>query len=266
MAKKTVKGCPQGQISDGKGGCKPALPPKPNTTTTTKATETAEEKAERIAKQKEAAVAAEQKRVANMSRKEFNQEKKGIKRNVKVADLKAGKEGKGGKVATVVLGALSSAVGVAEGVKNLLKKEEKKKGGAIKTKMKNGGTMKTKMKKMGTGGMHMMPDGSMMPNAAMMPPMKKGGAKKYGPGGPTGNGDGMSTMKATTPKPDYKYKQASSAGKKGTPTGPGIKTTTPTTTKTNGKSMTKSKMGGSTLKKAMYGASMMKKGGATKKK
>lgn len=39
--------------------------------------------------------------------------------------------------------------------------------------------MKTKMmKKMGMGGMHTMPDGTMMPDSAMMPPMKKGVAKK----------------------------------------------------------------------------------------
>jgi len=43
--------------------------------------------------------------------------------------------------------------------------------------MKSGGN--TKMKKMGSGGMHMMPDGSMMKDSMM----KKGGAKpkaKYG--------------------------------------------------------------------------------------
>jgi hypothetical protein len=166
MATKTTKGCPKGQVSNGKGGCKPALPPKPSPKVSA---ETVEEKAERIAKAKEAAAAAEQKRVAGLSKKEFRQEKQGIKRNVKVADLKAGKEGKGGKVATAILGALSSAVGVAEGVKGLLKKE--KKGGAINNKLKTIGNMKTTRTK-----------------------MKMGGAKKYGPGGPT------SQSKPTRPK------------------------------------------------------------------
>ena len=151
MATKTTKGCPKGQVSNGKGGCKPALPPKPSPKVSA---ETVEEKAERIAKAKEAAAAAEQKRVAGLSKKEFKQEKQGIKRNVKVADLKAGKEGKGGKVATAILGALSSAVGVAEGVKGLLKKE--KKGGAINNKLNNKlktiGNMKTTRAKMKMGG------------------------------------------------------------------------------------------------------------------
>ena len=151
MATKTTKGCPQGQVSNGKGGCKPVLPPKPSPKVSA---ETVEEKAERIAKAKEAAAAAEQKRVAGLSKKEFKQEKQGIKRNVKVADLKAGKEGKGGKVATAILGALSSAVGVAEGVKGLLKKE--KKGGAINNKLNNKlktiGNMKTTRTKMQMGG------------------------------------------------------------------------------------------------------------------
>jgi len=44
-----------------------------------------------------------------------------------------------------------------------------------KGKMKMGGSTK---KKMGMGGMHTMPDGSMMSDAAMRPPMKKGGATK----------------------------------------------------------------------------------------
>jgi hypothetical protein len=149
MATKTTKGCPQGQVSDGKGGCKTLIPAKP--VTTVKVTETAEEKAERVAKEKEAAAAAEQKRVANMSKKEFRQEKQGIKRNVKVADLKAGKnEGKGGKVATAILTGLASAVGVAEGVKGLLKKDDKlkpeKKGGPVKTKMKVGGMVNSNKK------------------------------------------------------------------------------------------------------------------------
>ena len=148
----TKKGlCPQGQVPDGKGGCKTLLPAKPNTTTSAKATETAEEKAERIAKEKEAAKKAEEVRVAGLSNREFKQEKKGIKRNVKVADLKAGKnEGKGGKIVTAALTGLSSAVGIGEGIKALFKKDDKlkpeKNGGPIKTKMKVGGMVNSNKK------------------------------------------------------------------------------------------------------------------------
>ena len=234
MATKTTKGCPQGQVSDGKGGCKPALPAKPNTTTTTKVTETAEEKAERIAKEKEAAKKAEEVRVAGLSKKEFKQEKQGIKRNVKVADLKAGKEGKGGKVATAILTGLASAVGVAEGVKGLLKKE--KNGGTIKTKMKTGGTMKTKMK---VGGMvnsnkkitvskttTKYKGGISKAPKTAIPKAKYGmSMSKMGAGGPTSND--MSTMSANSkrvPKPT-------------------------TTTGSNKGMIASKKMGGSTKKK-----------------
>lgn len=44
-----------------------------------------------------------------------------------------------------------------------------------KSMMKKGGKVTTK--KMGMGGMHAMPDGTMMKDS-MMPPMKNGGAKK----------------------------------------------------------------------------------------
>ena len=88
-------------------------------------------------------------------------------------------------------------------------------------------------KKMGMGGMHMMPDGSMMPDAAMTPPMKKGGkvaTKKYLTGGPTGANAGGPKQ----PKDKEQPKEAKAYVK-------GMKT-------------------------AKYGTAMMRKGGATKKK
>jgi hypothetical protein len=58
-----------------------------------------------------------------------------------------------------------------------------KKGGSSKPKMQSGGTTK-----MGSGGMHMMPDGSMMKNSMMKkggsvtkkPKMAKGGSVPFG--------------------------------------------------------------------------------------
>lgn len=242
----TKKGlCPQGQVPDGKGGCKTLIPAKPNTTTTAKATETAEEKAERIAKEKEAAAAAEQKRVAGLSNREFKQEKKGIKRNVKVADLKAGKEGKGGKIVTAALTGLASAVGIGEGIKALFKKEKplgpQKKGGPVKTKMKTGGIMKTKM--------------------------KMGGAKKYGEGGPTNKtntGGGIPiTARAAARKVakgkgfmDYKYPSTDAPGT-GDNKGSYVKF---------GKDQASSPSGFKSLKGAGKSRPVRKMGGATKKK
>ena len=148
----TKKGlCPTGQYMGPNGKCIKGIPPfiqvsKP--TTTTKVTETSEEKAERLK-------IAEQKRIANMSNKEFRQEKKGINRNVKVKNLKEGKEGRGGKIVTGILTSLASAVGIGAGIKGLLKKE--KNGGAVNNKLKTIEIMKNKMqmggvKKMQKGG------------------------------------------------------------------------------------------------------------------
>lgn len=153
MATKTTKGCPQGQVSDGKGGCKPALPAKPAPKAST---ETAEEKAAKAAAAAEAAKKAEEARIGNLSNREFRKEAKNADRVVELANRKAGKEttSRGGKILKKVGAGLTSALAatvsgleIAKQIKDL-KKE--KKGGSVKTKMKTGGTMKTKMK---VGGM-----------------------------------------------------------------------------------------------------------------
>ena len=171
--------CPTGEYMGPNGKCIKGIAPfkpVPKPAPTTKVTETAEEKAERIAKEKAAAVAAEQKRISSMTGKEFRKEKKGINRNVKIANLKEGKEGRGFKMATQVLGtiagalgAASSGVAVAKGIKELKEKElkEEKKGGIVKTKMKTGGTMKPKMQMGGN-----------------TPPMQRPGQKKDTSGKP----------------------------------------------------------------------------------
>lgn len=145
----TKKGlCPDGQVPDGKGGCKTLVPAKP-----TKApVETAEEKAAKAAAAAEAAKKAEEARIGNLSNREFRKETKNADRVVELANRKAGKEttSRGGKIlkkigagVTSALAATLSGLEIAEKIKEL-KKE--KKGGPVKTKMKTGGTMKTKMK------------------------------------------------------------------------------------------------------------------------
>jgi len=81
----TKKGlCPQGQVPDGKGGCKQVLPTKP--VVTAKATETAEEKAAKAAAAAEAAKKAEEARIGNLSNREFRKETKNADRVVELAN------------------------------------------------------------------------------------------------------------------------------------------------------------------------------------
>ena len=144
----TKKGlCPDGQVPDGKGGCKTLLPVKPKVTT--KVTETAEEKAAKAAAAAEAAKKAEEARIGNLSNREFRKESKNADRVVELANRKAGKEttSRGGKIlkkigagVTSALAATLSGLEIAEKIKEL--KKEKK-----------GGPVKTKMKKMAAGGM-----------------------------------------------------------------------------------------------------------------
>jgi hypothetical protein len=173
----TKKGlCPDGQVPDGKGGCKTLLPVKPKVTT--KVTETAEEKAAKA----EAAKKAEEARIGNLSNREFRKESKNADRVVELANRKAGKEttSRGGKIlkkigagVTSALAATLSGLEIAEKIKEL-KKE--KKGGAINNKLKTIGNMKTTRTK-----------------------MKMGGAKKYGEGGPTTKSNSKPTKSKSQP-------------------------------------------------------------------
>jgi hypothetical protein len=136
------------------GGSTPTDPPK--------AAMTAEEKAEAKAEAAAAAKKAEEARIAGLTNKQYRQEKRGVKRNVNLENEKAGKnEGRVTKAITAGVSAASGALGLAEGIKRLFKKEQKI-GGIIKTKMKIGGT-KTKA----------MYGTSVKPGM-----MKKGGIKK----------------------------------------------------------------------------------------
>ena len=177
----TKKGlCPDGQVPDGKGGCKTLLPVKPKVTT--KVTETAEEKAAKA----EAAKKAEEARIGNLSNREFRKESKNADRVVELANRKAGKEttSRGGKIlkkigagVTSALAATLSGLEIAEKIKEL-KKE--KKGGAINNKLNNKlktiGNMKTTRTK-----------------------MKMGGVKKYGEGGPTTKSNSKPTKSKSQP-------------------------------------------------------------------
>jgi hypothetical protein len=262
----TKKGlCPQGQVPDGKGGCKTLIPAKP----VTPVKETAEEKAAKAAAAAEAAKKAEEARIGNLSNRQFRKETKNADRVVELANRKAGKEttSRGGKIlkkigagVTAALAATVSGLEIAEKIKDL-KKDDKlkpeKKGGPVKTKMKMGGVKmkmggaKKKLTKAQDGiittpqatsnsaGQATQNNGPVTPvtpksyakgsgnasKAGATGTYKKGGIKKYNFGGGVGNA--MSTMSA---KPKRVPK--------------------PTTTTGSSKGMIASKkMGGSTKKK-----------------
>jgi hypothetical protein len=136
-----------------RSGGSPTDPPPtdPVKTDPVKTELTPEEKAEAKAAAAAAATKAEEARIAGMSNKQYRQEKKGVKRNVKLANERAGKnEGKVAKAITTGISAGSGILGLVEGVKRIFKKEQKT-GGIIKTKnmttkatYKEGGSAKPK--------------------------------------------------------------------------------------------------------------------------